>query len=129
MNPKLKSGIKLVATAIVAIIIAVVITVYVVRDNQLIQCEANGSFKNTEAIAWASQAEADRKISNDPFQSKITREARRQAASEHKNTERDIRKTIPAPSNKSKGDIRGMNSIDRKNGCKEVYPAPIPFIE
>lgn len=119
----------LILTSIVAVLVTTLITGYSSRDNLISGCERNGTFKNVEALAWEAQAKADQSISEDPFQSKTTREARSIAAERHYNTAKQIRNTIAIPKSNIISFVKGSNEIDRKRGCEEAFPAPIPFIE
>lgn len=100
-----------------AIVISIVASLYLQRDNLIAGCIRNSSFKNTEALAW-EQASSAREKDGD-----------KETALVYRNTAYDIRLTIPVPKEKEYDLPRGLIEADREQGCAEAHPPPIPFVE
>jgi hypothetical protein len=100
---------------LVAVGVSWLMTSYTARDNLVAGCIRNSEFKNQVAGAW-ERASAQRQEDGDADTGLF-----------YKNTAYSIRLTIPV-SNNYVG-LRGQVMDDRRKGCKDSFPAPIPFIE
>ena len=112
---------------IVAIVIAVMASLYIARDNLISGCIRTSDFKNTEALAWetaASQRQADADNATGADKEKLE-----STALSYRNTAFDIRLTIPVAKDPELSTPRGALKSDRAQGCREAFPPPIPFVD
>jgi len=105
-----------VAGIIIGVALAVLITDYLGRDNDIAACERTSEFRVIEARVWEKASE-QRRADGDIDTAKFYAE-----------TARQIRATIPvAPRDFSVP--RGEIAKNRRNGCEKAFPPPIPFVE
>jgi len=106
------------SAVILSVVIALIIGSETNRDNLINGCKRNGDFKATEARAWEEAARAR------------TREGELGTAATYTATARQIRLTIPMPSDwtEEKDGRRGedLNVVDE--GCHEAFPSVLPGI-
>jgi len=100
----------------VAVAVAVLISIYIQRDNLIAGCQRTSEFKVTEARAW-EPASRQRRADGDIATAQV-----------YALTARDIRATIPvAP--RDRAVPRGEIAKNRLGGCRNAFPPPIPHVE
>lgn len=101
-----------------AVVLATLISNYTQRDNLIASCIRNGDSKIIDA-RFMESAEKARAEAGDPG-----------VAEEYRVDAIDKRATIPMPDGwVGSPEIRGDSRKDRTEGCKDAFPAPIPWIE
>lgn len=103
-NQRLSGTVRLVLGVIVAVAVAVILSSYIQRDNQIAGCKRNAEAKIIEAHFYKS-------VGADYYM-------------------RQIRTTIAMPHG-WKGDlaVRGDNKTDRIIGCEDAFPPLIPGVQ
>lgn len=122
------TAVEKIVQTIVAVFIAVVISIYWVNDNTRDGCVRSSESKIIDAMFFDGAAEKNFKTAKAEDNKKI-KDANNKAANDYVQYSIAKRMTIPMPSDWS-GDprTRGDSEGDRKRGCDEAYPDPIPFI-
>ena len=117
-EPRILIWLRLMFGIIVAVAVAVLIGVYVQRDNQIAACDRNSVSKYIDA-QFINEAMIARRAAGDAA-----------VARRYAQLEREKRATIPMPHDW--GGLpadRGSSPRDRREGCRDAFPPPIPWIE
>lgn len=114
---------------IAAVGVALLLSVYIQRDNQIAGCVRNDQSKLIDAKFYESAAQKNFIVANQESTPHGESLANRKAGNEYVALSVAKRATIPMPKG-WQGDplIRGNNRHDRLIGCQQAYPPPIPFI-
>jgi len=117
-EPRFLIWMRLMFGIIAAVVVSVLISAYIQRDNQIAACERNSISKYIDA-QFINEAMLARRAAGDQA-----------VAVRYAQLERAKRATIPMPDGWAglPGD-RGNSATDRREGCKDAFPPPIPWIE